>query len=139
MHLNKGPHEGSASLLLQGTLEGELHLSLFHPPTGAHLHTRALIITGSWQGLGVGMGGVGLQTPRQVQISDSMFPGAWGWDLQCRGPKAGPKSKGAGELHETVSNTRRVCSGNEDVQTGNEGFSQGQGSPGESAQILSAT
>ena len=57
VHLNKGPHEGSASLLLHGTLEGELHLSLFHPLTGAHLHTRALIITGSWQGLGVGMWG----------------------------------------------------------------------------------
>lgn len=62
---------------------------------------RALIITGSWQRLGVGMGYVGLQTPRQVQISDRVLPGAWGWVLQCRVPNAGPESKGAGELHET--------------------------------------
>lgn len=84
---------------------------------------HALIITGSWQRLGVGMGYVGLQTPRQVQISDRVLPGAWGWVLQRRVPNAGPESKGAGELHETGRDTRHMCTGSEHrqcAQTGNE-------------------
>lgn len=87
VHLNKGPHEGSASLLLHGTLEGELHLSLFHPLTGAHLHTRALIITGSWQGLGVGMGGVlGFKLPGKFrsQTACSQEPGAGSSNAECQ-------------------------------------------------------
>lgn len=91
----------------------------------------ALILTGSWQGLGgEGMGDGGLPTPRHVQILGRVLLGAWG-DPPGKVPGAGTESKGAGEAHKWGRGTCCVCTGSEEdmLRQGRSNSARGKGSP----------